>query len=176
MERTCLIFLFFLLFTTNIYSQTCIEARYLKEVGVKELTGNNDGKRVEEYLKSTGLGKGYSWCASFVKWVFNSCGVSTSITAWSPTAHNSNNIVYFKNKWSKNPKPGDVFTLYSQNKKRIFHTGFFHRLNNKIVTTVEGNTSSGGVIEGSKLDVDGQGVYMRKRSIHTIHSITRWTE
>lgn len=165
-----------MLFTTNICSQTCIEARYLKEVGVKELTNNNDGKRVEEYLASTGLGKGFSWCSAFVKWILNSCGVATNITAWSPTAHNSNNVIYNKGKWHKNPKPGDVFTLYSQSKKRIFHTGFFHRLNDKIVTTVEGNTSGQGVVSGSVLDVNGNGVYMKKRSIHTIYSITRWTE
>ena len=158
-----------MLFTTNICSQTCIEARYLKEVGVKELTGNNDGKKVEEYLKSTGLGKGYSWCAAFVKWVLNQCGVVTSITAWSPTAHNPNNIVYFHTELKKQPKPGDVFCLYSVSKKRIAHTGFFHRLNGNIITTVEGNTNDGG-------SFNGDGVYMRKRPLKTIYSITRWTE
>lgn len=40
------------------------------QVGVKELTGKNDGVEVESYLKSVGLGKGYAWCMAFVYWVF----------------------------------------------------------------------------------------------------------
>jgi len=34
------------------------------ELGVREATGNNDGKRVEAYLRYTNLGKGYAWCAA----------------------------------------------------------------------------------------------------------------
>lgn len=169
MERACLIFLILSLFTINIFSQKCIEDTYLKEIGVKELTGNNDGERVQEYLKSTGLQGNYSWCSAFVKWVLNSCGIFTSITAWSPSAHNSKNIVYFKHTLNKQPKPGDVFCLYSLSKKRIAHTGFFHRLNDGVVTTVEGNTNEGG-------SFNGDGVYMRKRPLKTIYSITRWSE
>ena len=169
MGKIGIIILFSFLTIIPSYSQTCIEARYLKEIGVKEATGNNDGKRVEEYLKSTGLGKGYSWCSAFVKWVLNQCGIVTTITAWSPTAHNPNNLVYFKQKWNKAPKAGDVFTLYSQSKKRIAHTGFFHRINSNVIITVEGNTNDGG-------SFNGDGVYMRKRSVHTIYSISRWTD
>ena len=38
------------------------------EIGVKEATGNNDGRRVAEYLGYTGFGEGYAWCAAFVSW------------------------------------------------------------------------------------------------------------
>ena len=176
MGKIGIIILLFFLFTIPSYSQTCVEARYLKEVGVREKTGNNDGKDVEKYLKSVGLGKSYSYCAAFVHWVLESCGIPTSITAWSPTAENRNNLIYSKSKWNKTPKSGDVFTLYSSKMKRINHTGFLHRYNDGIVTTVEANTSSNGAISGSILDVNGDGVYMKKRSIHTIHSISRWTD
>lgn len=37
------------------------------QIGIKELTGNNDGE-VEKYLKSVGLGKGYPYCVSALYW------------------------------------------------------------------------------------------------------------
>ena len=47
-----------------------VEQIYTAEIGVREKTGKNDGERIEMYLKSTGLGKGYAWCAAFVTWTF----------------------------------------------------------------------------------------------------------
>jgi len=44
------------------------------ESGARELTGNNDGERVEEYLSYTGLGKGYAWRAAFVSWCYGKAG------------------------------------------------------------------------------------------------------
>lgn len=139
----------------------------MKEVGVREATGKNDGKRVEEYLRITGLGKGYSWCAAFVKWCLAQCGVVTPITAWSPSAENRSNMVY-KHTMFQKPKSGDVFCLWSQSKGRIAHTGFFHKeVNESVYQTVEGNTSDGG-------SFNGDGVYMRKRSYKSTYSISRW--
>lgn len=133
-----------------------------------ELTGKNDGQRVEEYLRSVNLGKGYAWCAAFVKWCLEQCGIKSSITAWSPTAHNRNNLVFFKEKFYQNPVAGDVFCLWSYRKKRIAHTGFFDKqVNSSIFETVEGNTNGAG-------SFDGNGVYRKKRSFKTTYSITRW--
>ena len=42
----------------------------LEQVGVHEKTGHNDGKEVESYLKSIGLGKGYAWCMALQYWCF----------------------------------------------------------------------------------------------------------
>lgn len=174
MKNKIVIFIL-IIFSINVYS-SCIEDIYKSQIGVKEKTGKNDGIIIEMYLKSVNLISGNSWCSAFVYWCFEQCGIKTKINGWSPTAHNPKNIVYFKHELNKQPKPGDVFCLYSVSKKRIAHTGFFHRLNDNIVTTVEGNTSSNGVISGSALDIDGQGVYMKKRPLKTIYSITRWTE
>src|SRR5690606_12876856 len=55
-----------------------------KEIGVREATGNNDGKRVEGYLAYTHLGKGYSWCAAFVCWCYGQAGLSQPRNPWSP--------------------------------------------------------------------------------------------
>jgi hypothetical protein len=141
---------------------------YNSQVGVREATGRNDGKQVEAYLKSTGLGKGYSWCAAFVKWCFDQADVKTPITAWSPSAHNSRNVVYFKRSLLKPVQPADVFTIWYPRLNRIGHTGFVDgQVNSKIIQTVEGNTNYAGSREGD-------GVYRKKRSLNTIHSITRW--
>ncbi|WP_318546299.1 hypothetical protein [Flavobacterium columnare] len=38
-----------------------------RQIGVQEIPkGSNAGPEVEIYLKSVGLGKGYSWCMAFV--------------------------------------------------------------------------------------------------------------
>lgn len=170
--KTCLIIIFLTL-SLNIHAQTCVEARYLKEVGVREATGNNDGKDVEKYLKSVGQTKGASWCAAFVHWVLEQCGIVTSITAWSPSALNKNNLVWFDNKWYKTPKAGDVFVLYSQTKKRIAHTGFFHRkLSETTFETVEGNAAP----EGAKDSFNGVGIFKKKRSFHATYAISRWVD
>lgn len=46
--------------------------------------------------------------------------------------------------WYKEPEPGDVIYFYSSSKKRVGHTGIVKRVDkaNKLVSTIEGNTSS----------------------------------
>ena len=62
-----IIFIFILCgFSHSGLSQSCIAETYTSQIGVREATGRNDGKQVELYLKSVGLGKGYAWCAAFV--------------------------------------------------------------------------------------------------------------
>lgn len=153
-------------------AQTCVEQAYTAEMGKREATGNNDGAHICEYMKAVKLScnKGYAYCTSGVKWVFDQCGIKTTITAWSPSAHNPKNIVMMHGKYIKEPKPGDVFTIWSVSKKRIAHGSFFHRkVNETIYITAEFNTNSGG-------SRDGDGNYFRRRSIHATYSITRWTE
>ncbi|HEY0843712.1 CHAP domain-containing protein [Methylotenera sp.] len=135
---------------------------------MREATGNNDGAEVERYLMTVGLGKGYAWCAAFVHWALSACGVPNNITAWSPTAHNAKNVVYHRGMLHKDIKAADVFTIYSNGKKRISHTGFVHKYTgNGYYVSVEGNTNSGG-------SHDGDGVYRRIRSLSNTYSITRW--
>ena len=45
------------------------------QLGVKEDTNNNDGKEVEGYLRTTGLGKGNAWCGAFVNWCLEEVGI-----------------------------------------------------------------------------------------------------
>lgn len=154
----------------NGVSQSCIAETYTSQIGVREATGRNDGKQVEQYLKSVGLGKGYAWCSAFVRWCFDKCGIKTTINAMALSTHSSKRLVYFKGKFIKEPQAGDVFTLYYPKLKRIGHTGFFDKqINSKIYRSVEGNTNAAGSREGD-------GVYIKYRSYNSTYSINRWSE
>ena len=147
-----------------------VAAIYKSQLGVRERTGNNDGKDVEKYLASVNLGKGYAWCAAFVHWCLAEAGVKNSITAWAPTAHNKKNIAYFNNKFKKDPQQADVITLYYANKGRIGHTGFFdHMQSENMTANYEGNTNRGNSNEGD-------GVYITFRPLKTLYSITSWID
>lgn len=148
-----------------------------KQVGVKEATGHNDGIQVEQYLKSTGNVRGQSWCAAFVHWCFLQCGITIPTNGMAASCQNKKNLVMFNRRMLKEPKPGDVLTLYSFTEKRIHHTGFYREYyNSKVYVSVEGNTSGNGVVPGSSSDVDGQGVYKKLRSYNATYSISRWVE
>jgi hypothetical protein len=142
---------------------------YLSQVGVREATNHNDGRVVEMYLHSCGLGRGYAWCAAFVKWCLIQCGVDTrSITAWAASAENVAQPIYRSGRWYHTPIAGDVFTIWDYRYHRVAHTGFFHtRINESMYETVEGNTNEGGLS-------NGDGVYRRRRSYRATHSISRW--
>ena len=132
------------------------------QIGVKERTGNNDGKAVETYLRYTNLPKGNPWCASFVSWVFGKAGFEQPRTPWSPA-------LFPKQRLSSSIKSGLVYGLYDIRKKRIVHCGIATRKTSNWVLGVEGNTN----VNGS---VDGDGVYVKRRHIRTIHSIADWVK
>lgn len=151
-------------------SQSCLVDTYTSQVGVREATGKNDGKQVEAYLKSVKLGKGYAWCAAFIRWCFDHCGIKTNINAMALSTHRPAHLVYFKGKKIREPIASDVGTLYYPKLGRIGHTFFFDKeINSKICRTVEGNTNAAGSREGD-------GVYVKYRSYKAIYSISRWTE
>lgn len=141
---------------------------YNSQIGVRELTGNNDGKQVEIYLKSVGLGKGYPWCAAFVKWCYLQAGIKTNINAMALSVNQRQRWVYANNRLIEEPKRGDAFTLYYPSLARIGHTGFYDgRLNTSIYSTVEGNTNGAGSREGN-------GVYRKYRSFKATYSINKF--
>lgn len=155
--------------SSGVDQDVCIVQSAEQYLYVREATGKNDGHEVEMFLKSVGLGKGYSWCAAFVHYILDQCGVNNTINAWSPTAHNPKNIIYSQGKKYSSTRPGDVFTIWSYSKKRIGHTGFVHSpYCERFYTTIEGNTNDGG-------SFNGDGVYKRRRSFKQTYSISRWT-
>jgi hypothetical protein len=130
------------------------------QLGVRELTGKNDGAKVESYLKYVGFTKGNPWCAAYVSWVFKQAGYPTPKTAWSPALFPADHVV-------KEPAAGLVFGIFFADLKRIAHCGFVENLQGDFVLTIEGNTN----VEGSR---EGQGVYRRLRHKRTINKYANW--
>lgn len=147
-----------------------LQKSYTSQIGVREATGRNDGREVEMYLQTVGLGKGYAWCAAFVKWNLLQVGITKAnrINGMALSCHNSANIIYYKNNFLQPVQPGDIFTIYYSSLKRIGHTGFLDKaINSSIYRSVEGNTNAVGSREGD-------GVYYKYRSYKATYSITRW--
>lgn len=147
--------------------EAALRESYNSQLGVREKTGKNDGKDVEKYLKSTGLGKGNPWCAAFVHWNLEQVGIPNEITAWSPTAYSKSRVTWKGGKWKKEFRPGQVFTLWYSNLGRIGHTGFVDDLDGSVAITVEGNTNSAGSREGD-------GVYKKRRPLNGLYAICDW--
>lgn len=142
---------------------------YMSQIGVTEHPiGSNWGPEVSKYLFHVNTRIPSPWCAAFVRFCFDSAGIKTNISAYSPTALNKNNLIYFKIRLNKAIEPGDVFTIYFPSMGRIGHTGFVDRMvNSSIVETVEGNSNNLGGREGF-------GVFKRRRPLHSLYAISRF--
>jgi hypothetical protein len=112
------------------------------EVGVSEMPlGSNSGKRVEEYLRSVGLGKGNPWCMAFVYWCFNEYYKQLSIT--NPLVKTGGVLLA----WNKakeyrvvgEPRAGDIFIMDFG--KGRGHTGIVTGVDSKYIYTIEGNAA-----------------------------------
>lgn len=140
---------------------------YTSQIGVKEATGNNDGHEVEAYLATTGLGKGYPWCAAFVSWVFEQEGLDRPKTPWTPALFPKVAVIWPDG--GRTPQKSDVFGIYFKSIDRIGHAGFIESWGSNFVVSVEGNTNDNGSSEGD-------GVYRKRRRTKTIHVVADWVE
>ncbi len=131
-----------------------------KEVGVRELTGHNDGPRVEQYLHAAGLHRGDPWCAAWVSFIFMEAGYPAPRTGWSPDLFPAKRRV-------KTALPADVFGVYIPSLGRIGHCGLVEKIHHDQVYTLEGNTDGSGGREGD-------GVYRRIRHIRSIRCFANW--
>lgn len=155
----------------SVDKRDCLKNTYTSYIGVREATGNNDGIEVEKFLKSTGLGKGYAWCAAFVNWCFIQCGIKTvKSPAWSPSWFPNDKVIYKRNNTIKRqPQSGDVFGIWFSSKKRVAHVGFIDDWQNgsDYAITVEGNTNTAG-------SRDGDGVYKKRRLKRQIYVVSSY--
>lgn len=143
---------------------------YTAEIGVRELTGNNDGARVIEYLKAANLTKGNPWCAAFITWTFKQGNVKAVVSGYSPSWFPKSNTIYTKGqKNNRSPDKADVFGIWFQSKNRIAHVGFVDEWTEGVsyAITVEGNTNDAGSREGD-------GVYRKRRLKSQIYKVSRW--
>ncbi|MGY3211161.1 CHAP domain-containing protein [Mucilaginibacter sp. HD30] len=149
-------------------TRASVQHTYASQVGIHELTGNNDGKQVEVYLKYVGLQKGNPWCAAFVCWVLGQNDVANPKSGYCPILFTAQNKIWKRmSKTSLIPLMGDVFGIYFPEKKRVAHVGFVDSWTSKTVITVEGNTNDAGSREGD-------GVYRKIRLTRQIYAVTRF--
>lgn len=171
-NKTLILGLFLAFGLTCISGQNArnrVKEIYTAELGVRELSGRNDGERVEMYLQSVGHKKGAPWCAAFVSWVYQEADIKAPRSAWSPAWFPISNTVYIRRaSKNKTPDSGDVFGIYFQNLKRIAHVGFIDEWQSgSVAITVEGNTNEAGSREGD-------GVYRKRRLKSQIYKVSRW--
>lgn len=149
-----------------------VKSIYDIQVGVRELSGKNDGAEVEKYLKYVGLGKGYAWCAAFTCWVYGQAEVINPKSAWSPAMFPVGNVIYQHNLKLKQgvPQTGDTFGIWFNNLKRVAHVGFVDEWSSgSYLVTVEGNTNDVGSREGD-------GVYRKRRLKSQVYQVSSFIE
>lgn len=154
-------------FNGHLLKQTVTDRSQLvaiaeKEIGVRELSGNNDGARVEAYLKVTGLRKGNPWCAAYVSWVYRQAGFAAPASAWSPDLFPASRI-------TKDVLPGNVLGIFFPEMPRIAHVGLIIKQDGDWIVSVEGNTN----VAGSR---NGDGVHLRRRHHRTVYRIADWVK
>lgn len=170
MAKNKLVFacVFWLLTSLCGYGQSTVKRKAvidtaLSQVGVRELSGHNDGKDVEKYLKAVGLGKGFAWCAAFVSWDYKVNKITAFKTAWAPAWFPPQRVL----KVGINPQPGDLGGLWIN--KRIGHVFIIYQWGDKVVKTIEGNTNEAGSREGD-------GVYVKRRLKKQIYVTSNWID
>ena len=144
-----------------------IRATYTSQLGVRELTGNNDGIAVEKYLNYVWLKKGQPWCAAFVSWSFGQNGIKKARSGGCVQLMEQGTTIYKSGVIRETPQKADVFFIYYAEKGRVAHTGFVDSWGEDFVTTVEGNTNGAGSREGN-------GVYRKKRLKRQIYAVTKY--
>lgn len=118
------------------------------QLGVHEVGKDNHGPEVEKYLKSVGLGPGYSWCMAFVYWCYNEA--SKALAVANPMKKTGGVMMQWHERSSKyghvHPQPGDIFIMdYG---KGLGHTGIVEKCDADKIYTIEGNTNDEGSREG----------------------------
>jgi hypothetical protein len=150
----------------NIRSK--VKKTYISQIGIRELTGNNDGEMVETYLHYVSLSKGNPWCAAFVCWALGQNKVYNPHSGYCPDLFSTKNIIYQRTrKNNATPMPSDVFGIYFPERGRIAHVGFIESWTSTTATTVEGNTNQAGSREGD-------GVYRKIRLTRQIYAVARF--
>lgn len=120
------------------------------QIGVQEIPkGSNAGPDVEKYLKSVGLGEGYSWCMAFVYWCVLQAALKCKVL--NPLLKTGGVLAQYNFQKTnlcivKIPQPGDIFIMSF--KKGLGHAGFVLEVTGDRFLTIEGNSNDEGSREG----------------------------
>ena len=107
------------------------------QIGVRELTGHNDGKDVAKYRN--GISNGAPWCASFVSWCYKGNDVFGHQPSVSGIMMAADQKGLYAKKGSYIPKAGDIMIQ----KNGASHTGIVESVDSDgTIHTIEGNASN----------------------------------
>ncbi|RKE57172.1 CHAP domain-containing protein [Sphingobacterium detergens] len=132
------------------------------EIGVREVTGSNDGSKVEEYLAYTDLGKGHAWCAAFVSWCYSQAGHLVPRNAWSPALFPIARRYTSQQIRAGSIRPADLFAIYNQRLGRINHVGIVRKIEGNWLLTIEGNVADR--------------VLSKRRPRATVYAFSNWLD
>ena len=179
----CLLFLFSVipLYSVATNDGYCVRVTANSYVGVREKGGNNRGftdKELKNMMAEVGWKPGYAWCSFFVRAILDACNIPNTVTGWSPSAYNKNDVIFTNGRFYQKVNPGDVMVMtlsYQKYKntgrfKNIGHTGIVDAIGQYSVRTIEGNTNDAGARDSR----GGDGVYVKIRPLNTNLHITRW--
>lgn len=118
------------------------------QLGVEEQPkGSNSGPQVNEYLKSVGLGAGYSWCMAFVYWCVLRAAKELNLRH---PLYKTGGVLKMWNECPNlrisTPVVGSIFIMSLG--KGMGHTGFVESFDERFIYTIEGNTNAMGSREG----------------------------
>jgi hypothetical protein len=162
-----------------------------REVGLRELTGRNDGKRIDEYRASVHPSLNLPrprlpYCGCFVYWCFRQCGLKPAVANPARAA----NWFAVKRRLLKVPRHGNTRRAEGAIKKacvagykfqsrqnRISHVEFIELWGDEDDDTliiIAGNTGSEGALD--RVVREGDGVHRKKRKKKSVAFIADWME
>jgi hypothetical protein len=148
----------------------------LSQVGVKEVGGNNRGKKIREYQSATNLSPAvWPWCAAFVDWCVaewikdkeNTKWLDLKVSTpsqWRPRTASAFGLMGWARKHPNTtsilpdtslPQKGDIVVF------DFSHTGIVVAGNKQSIQCVEGNTNG----KGDRESESGDGVWLKRRNI-----------
>lgn len=130
----------------------------LKEyLGVKELTGNNDGEIIEKILASCGISIPAPWCACYLNQGLLDIGKTgpDTIPGWSPQwFKDPERITWTRERMEQLISKGNICGIYFRSKRRVAHVlAVLDDFGDGYVLTIEGNTNDQGSREGNKVAI-----------------------
>lgn len=131
------------------------------QVGLIELTGNNDGDHIERYLLAVGLNpkRRYSYCAAGIYWCFLQAQKLVNFPIPIKKTGLANEIFFDARRRgipsTRLPRKGDLLVWYIKNSSRGHIEIIFKSIGNGIYQTIGFNTNG----------VKGQGNYYKLRSL-----------
>lgn len=150
-----------------VYATAC------SQLGIRELTGRNDGPEIDKYQRQTGVPKGSPYCASGVAWVFAQHNIPNPNSALAANYFRDQSKIVYRS-WNKRlTRPihlMDVFGMWFNSPRGIHHVGFVVKWGN-FVETIEANTSDTSTGNGTR---EGSGWFRKKRLKNQIYIVSTY--